>query len=301
MLKINILLSTYNGERYLKEQLDSLFSQTYKNFKIIVRDDGSNDRTMDILKHYDIELLDSHENIGVEKSFLTLLEYALKYIDSGYFMFCDQDDVWEKDKVEKTLQKMCELESKHEDMPLLVHTDLKVVDEKLQLIHNSFLKNEHINPQLNSFNRLLMQNTITGCTMMINRRLAELSLPLSNGIIMHDWWMGLVASKFGKIGFVNNPLILYRQHANNSIGAKNFTLEYVLNKVFEKEIISKNIIQANIFLNQYRNRLDKRTIIMLEEVTGIENKSFLRKRIILLKYGLFKHGFIRNIGLFIKL
>ena len=110
MNKIFILLSTYNGEKYLKEQLDSLFSQNYKDFKLIVRDDGSTDKTKEILNSYDIELLSSCENLGVKKSFETLLKYAYENSDAEYFMFCDQDDVWNNDKIEKTLEEMKRLE-----------------------------------------------------------------------------------------------------------------------------------------------------------------------------------------------
>jgi len=298
---IIILLSTYNGEKYLKEQLDSLYKQTYKNIKIIVRDDGSTDKTLDILQSYDVCLLKSNGNIGVKRSFSLLLEYAIENTNADYFMFCDQDDVWKEDKVEKTLAKMEELEQQCKNIPILVHTDLVLVNEKLEVIHPSFWEHEYIIPGINSFNRLLMQNTITGCTVMINRKLAQFSLPISEEIIMHDWWIGLVASKFGKIDFVKNPLILYRQHANNSIGAQTFTLEHIVNKIFEKDIMSKNIIQAKAFLNQYRDRLDKDTIAILEEFTDIESKSFLQKRTIFLKYKLLKQGFLRNIGLLVKI
>ena len=303
------MLSTYNGEKYLKEQLDSLFNQTYENFELIVRDDGSTDRTLKILKSYDIHLLESQENIGVKKSFSLLLEYAIEHSDGNYFMFCDQDDIWEKDKVEKTLQKMQELESQDKDMPLLVHTDLKVVDESLKLLHNSFWEYEYLNPKLNSFHRLLIQNTITGCTMMINRELATLSLPIPNDSIMHDWWIGLVASKFGKIDFIDEGLIYYRQHSLNSIGAKGFSALSILlkfYKIFSKNEsyilhLRNNIHQAKTFLNQFRNTLDKDTIVMLEEFIGIEYKSFLQKRKILLKHKILKQGFLRNLGLLLKI
>ena len=147
MNKIYILLSTYNGEKYLKEQLDSLFSQSYKDFKLIVRDDGSNDKTLDILKKYDIELLPSFGNLGVKKSFEKLLKYASENNEAKYFMFCDQDDVWKSDKIEKTLKKMQELENLYgNNMPLLIHTDLEVVNENLKTINHSMWQYEKINP-----------------------------------------------------------------------------------------------------------------------------------------------------------
>ena len=304
-LNVNILFSTYNGEKYIREQLDSLGRQTYKNNKIIVRDDGSIDNTLSILNAYDIEMMPKGENLGSKESFSALLEYSLKNSDSNYFMFCDQDDTWKEDKIEKTLKRMKELESKFGDIPLLVHTDLEVVDEDLQTIDKSFWHFEQIDPNMNAFNRLLMQNTITGCTVMINRKLAELAKPIPYDAIMHDWWLGLVASQFGKIGFVDETTIKYRQHAGNSIGAKGFNYFSVFLKFYKNELYLKhlhvNIKQAKAFVERYRTDLDEGTVEVLEDFVYIESKSFWQKRKILLKHKLLKQGTIRNIGLFLKI
>ena len=307
-MKINVLLSTYNGNGYLKQQLASLQNQTYKNFNIIARDDGSIDNSLGILNSSNIEVIVSNKNLGSSNSFSALLEYSLKS-DSEYFMFCDQDDVWKEEKIEKTLIKMKELESKFGDIPLLVHTDLEVVDEDLRTIDKSFWHFEQINPNMNAFNRLLMQNTITGCTLMINKKLAQLAMPIPSDAIMHDWWLGLVASKFGKIGFVDEPLIKYRQHGANSIGAKGFNYLTVLVKFYKifykNELYLKhlkiNIEQAKAFLEIYRDDLDESSVAMLEEFVAIESKSFWQKRKILLKHRLLKQGFIRNIGLILRI
>jgi glycosyltransferase involved in cell wall biosynthesis len=305
---ITVNLSTYNGDKYLKQQLDSLHKQTYTNFYIIARDDYSTDNSLKVLKSYDIEIMPQGKNLGPKGSFSALLEYSLLN-DSQYFMFCDQDDVWKKEKIEKTLKKMKKLESKFGDIPLLIHTDLEVVDAGLNTIDNSFWNFEQINPNMNEFNKLLVQNTITGCTVMINRKLAELAMPIPNGAIMHDWWLGLVASKFGKIDFIDEALIKYRQHGDNSIGAKGFNTLSILSKFYKifykNELYLKhlkiNIEQAKAFLESYRESLDKKTIEMLEEFSNLESKSFWQKRKIMLKYKLLKQGFIRNVGLLLKI
>lgn len=301
MTKIIILLSTYNGEKYLKEQLDSLFSQTYQNFKIIARDDGNIDNTIEILKSYNIKILDSKENLGAKRSFADLLNYAVVNSDGEYFMFCDQDDVWKNDKVEKTLAKMQEMERKFGDIPILLHTDLEVTDERLNTINSSFMDFQKIDPMKNKFHNLLIQNTITGCTMMINRKLAQICLPIPDGAIMHDWWIGLTASKFGKIGYLNETTIKYRQHASNTIGAKGFDISFVLKSVSKKASLGGNMSQAKAFLKQFKNELDDETIKMLQEFSTLEKKSWWQKRAALLKYKLFKQGFIRNAGLFLKI
>ena len=301
MSKISILLSTYNGEKYLKAQLDSLFSQSYKNFKLIARDDSSSDKTLEILKSYDIELLPSNENLGVKSSFETLLKYAFENSDADYFMFCDQDDVWNQDKVKLTLQKMYEMEKLYKNTPILVHTDLEVVDENLHTINPSFMKLQNLNEKKNRLNNLLIQNTITGCTVMINRDLAKLCLPMSSNAIVHDWWVGLVASYFGKIGYVDDSTIKYRQHTSNTIGAKGFDIGFVLKSISKKVSLGGNISQSKGFFQQFKNELDEDTIEMLQEFISLEQKTWSQKRTILLKYKLLKQGFIRNAGLFLKI
>ena len=304
MIRVSILLSTYNGSKYIKEQLDSIFNQTYKNIEIIVRDDGSSDNTIEILKSYNIKPIDTKINLGAMGSFEELLKYALQNSNSDYFMFCDQDDVWDTKKVEKTLAKMEEMEKEFGNIPLLVHTDLEVVDEKLNTINSSFMNFQKINPRISKFHNLLIQNAITGCTVMINRKLAQMCLPIPDKAIMHDWWIGLVATQFGKIGYLDEVTIKYRQHASNTIGAKGFSYWGIIKKGFDisyKIKIDTNITQAKAFLKKFRNELDYKTIKMLEDFTALEQKSWSQKRTILLKYKLLKQGFIRNAGLFLKI
>ncbi len=297
---IVILLSIYNGEKYLKEQFDSLYAQTYKNFKIIAIDDGSQDKSIEILKKYEVELIKSDKNVGAGKSFSILLEFALQKSDANYFMFCDQDDVWYKDKIEKTLQKMKELELSYKDKPLLVHTDLTVVDENLKLLHNSYWKYQNIDVTKDNFQRLLVENVITGCTIMINKNLATLSSPIPKDIIMHDWWLGLVASYFGKIAYIDEPTMKYRQHGFNDTGAKRFDIKFILSQMKKKHNLSRYTTQANSFLGRFDDKIDNETKKMLEDFVGMKKLSAWGRRRVFLKYGIFKNGFIRNVGLLFR-
>ncbi len=239
MLKISILLSSYNGEKYLKEQLDSLFAQTYKNFEIIVRDDGSTDKTKYILNEYEknypnkVQIIeDGIGNLGSSKSFMKLLEYSS---DCEYVMFCDQDDVWLPEKIEMSINKIKELEvESNKNIPLLVFTDLTVVDEKLNIINKSYWNYQKLIPSItNDWKKLLSQNVITGCTIIMNKKAKEVCLPFTLEMMIHDQWIGVNVSKYGKIGYLNEQTILYRQHGNNVEGAHNYGIKYVLNKLMK--------------------------------------------------------------------
>lgn len=257
---IDILLSTYNGEKYLAEQLDSLFRQSFQEFRIIVRDDCSSDGTIAILQRYQsahpykMEIIYGEHNIGYIKSF----EYLLSISTSDYAMFCDQDDVWMPEKISVSLRRMKQCEATYGTAtPILVHTDLKVADENLNIICHSFIAYSGIPvvPLEKDIHYLGFSNTATGCTSIFNRALISIALPFRNGI-MHDAWMAISAKMYGQIDFVAEPTILYRQHGHNSLGAKGgrFSVKQKLSSI--QEVFAnacnayrstKGIIYRNIF------------------------------------------------------
>lgn len=305
---IVVLLSTYNGASHLQELLDSLEQQTYRTFHLIIRDDGSSDHTASMLESFvkqtslHVTLLPTTPNCGIRQSFATLLRYGLEHTHADLFMFCDQDDVWHDTKVEHTFAT-----ARHapQHTPLLVHTDLSVVDERLHVIDPSFWHFEHIDPDKKSLNRLLMHNTVTGCTMMINRSLADLALPVPSECIMHDWWIALVASAFGTIVPLKEQTILYRQHSLNDTGAKHYSLRSIQKKIYSMitsdelyiKHLNHNLKQAEAFLERYRDRLEPRHIAILEAFTTLKSQSWLQRRITLIRHQLFKNGLVRNFGL----
>lgn len=299
--RVDVLLSTYNGEKYLQAQLDSIFSQSYKNLRVVVRDDGSSDNTLNIIKEYDVEFLESHENLGAKMSFATLLEYALNSSNSRYFMFADQDDVWDSDKVETSIAKMKELEkAQTQDIPILVHSDLRVVDEELATIDHSFWHYSHIDPTKNSLNRLLIQNCVTGCTMLINQELAKLSLPISQNAIMHDWWIALVASQFGKIGMVERATLSYRQHGANEVGAQRLSFNYMVEKFFSNKVMQKYAEQARAFAKRFETQLDAKSQTILQTFYNLEHYNYYKRVYYLIKFAFLKHSLAKNIGLVLK-
>lgn len=230
---VAILMATYNGECYISEQIESILNQTYYNWTLYVKDDLSTDSTLTIVRKYAaiddrIVLLDSKDKCGAKENFISMLEA----IDADYYMFSDQDDVWLPYKVEMSISALLRLEAKYSNLPLIVHTDLKVVDESLNTICPSLWQMFRIEPSLlNTFDRLGGHCLVTGCTMAFNRKAKSVCLPMSDAAIMHDVWMALkVYKEKGHIEYIKEPTILYRQHGHNTLGAKDFRYNYVLNK-----------------------------------------------------------------------
>jgi glycosyltransferase, family 2 len=216
---IAILMATYNGSRFIREQVLSLMSQDYKDFNVYVRDDGSTDDTLEILKDLMIQfpgrieiLRDPVQHRGPRDAFM----YLLKNVEARYYMFCDQDDVWLPFKVSHTLHRMQEVELKNPGKPVMIHTDLRVVDSNLDTIGESFWKwRGYLVDVSKNFNYTVMGNIFTGCTIMINRGVRDLAFPISDYARMHDEWIGLVTAKHGVVENLKEQTILYRQHSDN--------------------------------------------------------------------------------------
>jgi glycosyltransferase involved in cell wall biosynthesis len=233
---IAILLSSYNSEKYLCGQIDSILNQSYKKWTLYIRDDGSTDSTLNTVKEYcsqhsNIVLCESeNKNIGAKNSFFWLLEN----IDAQYYMFCDHDDVWLPSKIELTYKEMKITERNNIDKPIIVNTDLVVVDANLQVIYPSMWKYARLLPDIlkSSFHYLCICNFVTGCTMMINRKAKEVSFPVSSKAVFHDNWIALkVLYTGGIIAPIKEQTILYRQHIKNVCGVPMYPTNYVLSKI----------------------------------------------------------------------
>ena len=241
---IYILLATYNGEKYFSEQIESLLSQTYQDWKLWIHDDGSKDNTVQIIKNYTnkypekIFFLDDAISCGGAKENFS---YLLNNIDKDfdYIMFCDQDDVWLPNRIELFLNEVKIQEKNNPNLPLVIFSDLTVVDDKLNIISNSMVKHQKLNPSIaSSFELLKCQNVITGCAMLLNKKAFEVSTPISKNVLMHDWWIALIVSKLGKNIYLDEKTILYRQHSNNVVGSKKVSLLIILKKVFSMDIFN---------------------------------------------------------------
>lgn len=223
---VAILLATYNGQSYLREQIESIVQQDYQDWRLYVRDDGSTDETIDIVRAYAIDdervvlIEDESGRLGPAHNFAALLEIALKS-GEAYISLADQDDVWESDKLSLLLSEISAAEDCYGDLPLLCFSDLSVADRNLNVLNPSFMSYQHLRYESEDpLQVLLVQNFVTGCAAMFNRRLLETALPVPRQALMHDWWLALCAAAFGRIAYVNRPLAYYRQHGSNEVGAK---------------------------------------------------------------------------------
>ena len=299
-----ILLASYNGEKYIASQIDSILEQTFSSWELYIHDDGSKDGTVEIIRKYEknypekIHLLDYPPTGGARNNFFSMMSK----VTADHIMFCDQDDVWCSDKIEKTISAMEKAEKENGiDMPILVFGDLYVVDEELKIISGSMNRYQKLDPERIRPEQLMLQNVVTGCTMMINKSLAQLSEKCSDisNVIMHDWWCALIAARFGRLVYIDSPMLYYRQHNDNSIGASHFGLSYILEKLSKPSGIRRSLkntrIQAKCFSESFS--LDKDELLSrygeLEGLGKLSRLSFYRKN------GIKKNSLARNAGLWI--
>ena len=221
MEQIDILLATYNGEKYIKEQIESILNQTYSNFRLIISDDCSKDNTKKILEEYAqkddrIKIYFQKENLGYVKNF----EFLLTKVENEIYMLSDQDDYWMPEKIEKSVELLKKEEAD------LVFCDLEVVDGNLNKIYDSFndymLLTRKINKYLNTERLNYLYNCVTGCTICAKSSIINkvLPLPKESKDVIHDYWIGLMVSLNGKVAYLPQKYIKYRQHGNNQVGTE---------------------------------------------------------------------------------
>lgn len=298
--KVEILLATYNGEQYIRQQLESILSQDYDNWVIRACDDASTDGTYNILKEYqekypDKFILEKNEQGfgSAKKNFMNLIKNST----CDYVMCCDQDDVWLPNKISLTMQAM--KENEQGEMPVLVHTDLKVVDANLNVLSESFFEHSNFRKEF-ELNEILIQNFVTGCTMMMNRPMVDL---MSRGdncdrILMHDWVASVLATSVGKVTFVDVPTMLYRQHAINSVGAKKYGFALFLSKLKEakmKQSLIDTTLQAAEIAKLYQDILDKEKYEFIHQYGTLWEKNKVQRICFYLKHKVLKKGLPRKL------
>lgn len=274
-----VLLPVYNGARFLAQQIETVLNQIGVQVLLMCRDDGSTDASPELLRElqqrwpdhvYLIE--DAQGNLGASGNFSRLMHAALAFeVPSPwsdrpcYVALSDQDDLWHSDKLATAVAEIRRLEQAHPGQPALVHSDLRVIAEDGREIAPSMARYQGLQTQRSGFAAQLLSNTLTGCTSLMNRALLEKGLPVPPEAIMHDWWLSLVASSLGCRSYLDTPLIDYRQHASNAIGAKAqdqpVVFKSIIHRLFDDrhgDIFRLNARQAAAFLERFRPELTAR-------------------------------------------
>ncbi len=303
---VDILLATHNSQKYLEQMLDSLLAQTYKDIRILVNDDASTDNTLPILRRYIkangsiiLPLADEEPAGGAKQNFFRLMDSS----GADYVMFADHDDVWLPGKVADTLALMREAEEKYgRDTPILAHTDLEVVDAQLKTIAPSMMHAQKLNGSIKQLSRLLAQNHVTGCAAMVNRALVgRVKTGSLEPVIMHDWWLALVAAAFGRIVFLDKPTVKYRQHAGNEIGAVDtrsagYVRKNLGNIGYLQAKIKDTYLQAAAFYDTYWAELSPANEEIVRAYAEFVRINKFQRWGRMLQYNFFKNGFVRVCG-----
>lgn len=311
---IDILLPTYNGSKYIRVLLDSLLAQTHTNWHLYVRDDFSKDNTIEIVKEYianhpnKITLIDNGgKNIGINKGFSTLLKIST----APYACFCDQDDKWMEDKLEVSLDAMLKLEKKLPNKPCLVYSNLCMVDDELNVIAESRWKADFIKPHYLSLAKLLIQNPINGCVMIMNKRLVEVAQPIHPDALWFDHWVALVAAAAGKVEFIDRTTIYYRIHEFNASRGENRVTRTDEEDQLTRKLSNKNFKE---YYKQLENQAvavedrikehgydSKKSLTVLSDFLSIKKVNPFKRRWILLKHRMFKHRWRTTLKWFLRI
>lgn len=253
--KVVIIISTYNGEKYISEQLDSLLNQTYKNIEILIRDDGSKDNTLKIIKEYQQNnkniILIEGENIGFINSFFDLLSFADNNAD--YYAYCDQDDVWMEDKIERAVNF---LEKNNSNKPLLYFSNSDYYDGNM-----NFLKTAEKN-KIYNFRNSLVECVTQGMTMVINKITKDLIIKNKpKNCLYHDWWTYMICSGFGEIIYDDKSLVKYRRH-NKSVTVEGKSpwelFKWRVKNFFVEDSLKEIKMQWIDYKNFYYNKLNEK-------------------------------------------
>jgi len=313
---ITVLMATWQGKEYVGEQLESILAQTRAVDRIVISDDGSTDGTLEILQEYkdrypqQIELINhgkdeygSHLN-GAAANFFYLLrrECSLESSSSDYWFLSDQDDIWMNDKVEKMVGKINEVQEGVESgSPILLYSDVKVVDGNKHILSDSLFAYQHMNPDRVEFSEVLVENPVTGGAAMFNQALLKLVAKTPASCIMHDWWLALAASCFGSIICLQEPLGYYRQHERNVMGAQRTgSLKDLIRRMNRSREVEENyrrmFEQGESFLLQYGGLMkdaDRRTV---QAFLSLRLRGPIRRFGTIRKHSLYKTSLVQTLA-----
>ncbi|MCR5214352.1 MAG: glycosyltransferase family 2 protein [Eubacterium sp.] len=317
---IDILLATYNGEKFIDKQIKSLVTQSRdslnQDLRLVIRDDGSTDNTISIIKkrleYYkkkrenpiDVLILDDKKPSGSPSGNFTRM---LSLSQADYIMFSDQDDMWYRRKTEETYACMKRLEEKYgKTMPLMVHTDLSLMDESGKKIATSFYDYQKL-PREDSLAQLMIQNTVTGCTVMMNRAAVDLlkEAPASEMLLMYDHFAAILVAATGKIAFIDEPLIRYRQHEGNIVGAhaadsvEEYKSRFSFGRAKFLKDMDKSYRQVGYIVKRYEDRIrqanGQETVDLMKEYSKLLMASKVERMNFFQKHKVYKSGKLKKL------
>jgi glycosyltransferase involved in cell wall biosynthesis len=286
--EIDVLLATWNGERFIEEQLESLFRQTFQNFRLIVRDDASTDATLEIVERYRsrhpgrVVVHVNPSRVGPCRTFSLLTEDSV----APYVAFCDQDDIWREDKLEISVGTAKSIEAERDIYtPVLIYSDLTLIGQDNQT--------------------LLVQNLVSGCTVLSNRSLLLRAMPIPEGAVMHDFWLGLVAAAFGVLYPLYEATVRYRQHQGNAIGAGSAwsaadALERIGGDQRFKDGIDSSRRQSQTFASRYVNQLTMQQKATLQAWLHSQDLPAVVRQWTLYRNGLRRTTLLNNLGFLVR-
>ena len=311
---VHIVAACLNGASFIGQFLRSVQAQTHADWRLWVRDDGSSDDTVRVVREAasaDPRIVLLHAGgpaLGVVGAFGWLLDRVPA--DARYVMFADQDDVWLPGKIERMLAAMTKAEAAAPG-PVLVHSDLVVVDESLNEVHGSFWQYAGIDPEPVTLRRLLVQNVVTGAAAMVNAALRARAGTMPSQAVFHDWWYACVAAAYGRIEAIREPTVLYRQHGGNAVGAvpgRRHWYEHpaaawraLQSTAHLREQIARTSRQANALLQRYAADLSAEERSMLGAYARMPDQPFLRRKLDVARLRLRReHGIWRNLGVLLR-
>ncbi len=290
---IEILLATYQGEKYIREQIDSILTQSYSDWHLTISDDGSTDETVSIIDEYQSRYPDQIRAVRSKKKIGTARDHffwLMQNCGSDYICFCDQDDVWKPDKLKLFADRMREMEeTEGQNTPILVFSDLCVVDKELKVISDSIMYLQQQKAIIEDYRELLFKNVVNGNAMMINRALADISMRClaPKKTIMHDWWIAITAARFGGISYIDCATVLYRQHGENDVGAKKARgIGFILRKLTHLKTLltsfDQKATQARVFLDTFHDELEPGERLQLGHFS--QRKMSIREKLVFCKW-----------------
>lgn len=275
---VSVALAVYNGSKFLHEQLSSLENQTKQPCELIVVDDCSSDNSVEIVNTFSCsfnkKIYLNEKNSGPVFTFKKLAGLCR----GNFIAFCDQDDIWLPQKLELSL---AEIKKFNSNVPAIVYTDMSVIDEQGNLLQQSYFAQRKIKAHKLFFTDILYGNIVTGCTALINKAMAAELEKMPLNVMMHDWWMALIAFSFGKNYFINQPTVLYRSHGNSVTKKDRMTYFTVLRDDYKKgeAYLKEHIQQATEFKKIYASYLSKKDLQSLNRFIALKSKPFFYKRL----------------------